>query len=437
MADKFKLDAISDDDLVRRLSEILKRSRRIEAELVAHIGEVDRRRLYARQASPSMFVYCTERLHLSEAETYLRIAAARAARKHPALLPMLEDGRLHLSGIAKLAPVLTQANCEALLARAAHKTKRKIEELVAEVAPKPDVPPTMRKLPARREPSKPAAVVELRPDAVEAPTQPAPTPRPAPGKPAVVEPLAPSRYRVQFTASAELHEKLERLSSLMPGVDLASLVEAAVTEKLERLEAKRFGQTNKPRKSLEEVDTSPGSRYISAPVKRIVWKRDGGRCTDLSPNGRRCTAREGLEYHHDDPYGLGGDRSPDNVRLLCEVHNALMAERDFGKDVIDQYRRSDDRVSEPPPVLRSHPVAVAIHWSSYDLRIDYEREPVPSLAPAESRCRVFLVGMTERITTGCCTVLRFQEERVACHHRFREWTHTWRIPSCGRMRTMD
>ena len=261
MTNKFNLDAIADDVLLRQLSQILKESRRVEVELVAHIGEVDRRRLYARtEASPSMFVYCTERLHLSDAEAYLRLAVARAARKHPAILPMLEEGRLHLSGIAKLAPVLTKANCDELLARATHKTKRKIEELVAEVAPKPDVPATMRKLPARREAPKSAQRVELRPDRIENPTQPepAPAPRPAPVKPAVVEPLAPSRFKVQFTASAEHHEKLERviLSALMPGVDLASVIEAAVTEKLERLEAKRFGKTNKPRKSLEEVDTS-------------------------------------------------------------------------------------------------------------------------------------------------------------------------------------
>ena len=36
------------------------------------------------------------------------------------------------------------------MARAAHKTKREIEELVAEVEPKPDVASTMRKLPAAR-----------------------------------------------------------------------------------------------------------------------------------------------------------------------------------------------------------------------------------------------------------------------------------------------
>ena len=62
------------------------------------------RRLYARQACSSMFVYATEVLHLSEAEAYLRIAAARATRKFPVLLTMLGDGRLHLSGIALPAP---------------------------------------------------------------------------------------------------------------------------------------------------------------------------------------------------------------------------------------------------------------------------------------------------------------------------------------------
>ena len=51
------LASFSDDELLRRLSDLLGRSRRDEADLVDHIGEVDRRRLYAREASPSMFAY--------------------------------------------------------------------------------------------------------------------------------------------------------------------------------------------------------------------------------------------------------------------------------------------------------------------------------------------------------------------------------------------
>jgi len=85
-----------------------------------------------------------------------------------------------------------------------------------------------------------------------------------------VEPLAPARYLVRFTASAELRDKLERLQALMrsavPDGDLARIVDIAVTEKLERVEAKRFGKARAPRRHLAETDTTPSSRHIPAAV---------------------------------------------------------------------------------------------------------------------------------------------------------------------------
>ena len=145
---------ISDDELLRGLSKLLQESRRVESDLVAHIGEVEHRRLFVRYAS-SMFTYVAEVLNLSEHEAYLRIGVARAARKHPMVLEMLRDGRLHLSGIARLAPLLTEANREMVLARAEGKSKREIEELVAELSPREDVPATIPKLADRREKAKP------------------------------------------------------------------------------------------------------------------------------------------------------------------------------------------------------------------------------------------------------------------------------------------
>ena len=50
-----RLTRLTDDELLRRLSDVLKQSRRVESVLVAHIAEVDARRLFAREASPSMF----------------------------------------------------------------------------------------------------------------------------------------------------------------------------------------------------------------------------------------------------------------------------------------------------------------------------------------------------------------------------------------------
>ena len=86
------LKSVRDDDLLRQLSRLVGQSRRNEAEVVAHIGEAEARRLYAEEACSSMFEYCRRILHLRESEAYLRITVARAARKHPTLLDRLGDG---------------------------------------------------------------------------------------------------------------------------------------------------------------------------------------------------------------------------------------------------------------------------------------------------------------------------------------------------------
>ncbi len=355
------ISALSDDELLVRLSDALEGSRRGEAVLVAHIAEVEARRLFSREASPSMFRFCLDVLHLSEAQAYRRITAARLSRSFPVLLTMLRDGRLHLCGIAVIAKHLTEANYEELLARATHKSKREIEELVAEWAPKPDVPPTIRKKPQPKaqsgspKPSKPldehrAEIAEARDENESLPARPA-----APEKRPSVAPLSPARYQVTFTASVELRDKLERLEALIPGSDLASVIDAAVNEKLDRLEAKRFGKTKNPRTNVEDADPSPGVRGIAAAVKRHVWVRDGGQCTFVAHDGRRCPERNRLEYHHDNPYGRGGERSAGNIRLLCKCHNLYTAELDFGKDKMEPYRRSADRVREPAPLFELCP----------------------------------------------------------------------------------
>ena len=98
---------ISDQELLRDLKQLIVRDRKLEAELLAHLAEVDARKLYLKEGCSSMFVYCTEVLHFSEPVAYHRIAAARAARCYPALLGRLGSGEIHLSGITLLAPHLT------------------------------------------------------------------------------------------------------------------------------------------------------------------------------------------------------------------------------------------------------------------------------------------------------------------------------------------
>jgi hypothetical protein len=154
---------------------------------------------------------------------------------------------------------------------------------------------------------------------------------------------------VQFTASAELHNKLERLRALMRSRvsdgDLGAIIEAAVTEKIERLEARRFAATSRPRKSLSETGTAPVSRHIPAAVRRAVRERDGDRCRYVNASGRRCQERHRLEYHHVHPFGLGGSHRVQDIRLMCHAHNAWLAENDYGRGTMARFRRPTERVN--------------------------------------------------------------------------------------------
>ena len=136
----------------------------------------------------------------------------------------------------------------------------------------------------------------------------------------------------------------------VPGADLAAVIEAAVTEKLERLEARRYAHTKASRKTLADTDTSPSSRKVPAAVRRAVYERDGGRCTFVDAEGRRCTERHRLEYHHaGKAWGRGGDHSLRNVRLACTLHNQHLADLEYGKAWMEACRRRPERAPESYP----------------------------------------------------------------------------------------
>src|SRR5258706_12373992 len=100
----YALSHVRDAVLLRDLASLAAHDRLTAAVFVAHIAEVDARKLFAPAGYPSMVAYCIEELHLSEDATAKRIQAARAARRFPALFTALAEGKLHLTAIKLLAP---------------------------------------------------------------------------------------------------------------------------------------------------------------------------------------------------------------------------------------------------------------------------------------------------------------------------------------------
>lgn len=327
MSSEYVLEKLTDDALIARLKLLVAKNNQLTAVLLAHLGEVDARKLFAGHGCSSMHSYCTEVLHFSEGAAYKRIQAARAARKYPALFELVATGALHLSGIAVLAPELTAENHGELFAQASGKSKRAIEELVRARAPKPDLPQMIRKLPCPPPPALFSAGGLAAPAAaLIAPPKPAPLP--------VLAPLAQDRFKLQVTVSRELKEKIDTAKALLrhqlPDGDLEAVLGHAVDALLEKLMRKKFAATPKPKS--EPGQSEKRTRHIPAAVKRRVAERDGLQCTFVSADGRRCTERGFLEFDHAQPYAKRGAHTVENLRLRCRSHNAYHAELEYGVD---------------------------------------------------------------------------------------------------------
>jgi hypothetical protein len=57
---------LSNHELLARVKQLAEGERAATAALIAHLEELDERRLYLAEGCSSMFTYCTQILHLSE-----------------------------------------------------------------------------------------------------------------------------------------------------------------------------------------------------------------------------------------------------------------------------------------------------------------------------------------------------------------------------------
>jgi hypothetical protein len=328
------LSLLSNTELLDEAQRLAASESQATAALVRCLIEVEDRGLHLAGGWGSMFVYCTAVLHLCEGAAYNRIHAARMARKYPVILERLGDGSVTLTAIRLLGPHLTADNCDCVLALAKHATKRAIEELIASLDPKPDVPSVIRKLPQTPAPcvAKARTSVEPRLGANE-PANCVPVPVAPHVVPSMIQPLAPERYKLQLTIARETHDTLRQLQDLMrhtiPDGDPSRIIDRALTLLLEDVRRQKCGATRFPR--VGDVASS-GSRDIPAAVRRAVWARDGGRCAFVGTHGR-CTETAFLEYHHREPFAVGGKATVENIELRCRAPNAYEAQLFFTGDV--------------------------------------------------------------------------------------------------------
>lgn len=327
-------DRLADDDLIAAIASLAGAERSAAAALIAHLAELEARNLHLAQGFRSLFGYCRRVLHCSEHESYNRMEAVHAARRFPVILALLAEGRLHLTAVRLLAPHLKGEDHLALLGGAIHKSKREVVALLARWFPSPDVPPSIRRLPAQVAKTAGLPVgdghgvtVSTTRPAAGGTSSPVSTPAPASGLQVDrgVAPLSARRYKLQITMDEEAHADLSCLQELLcraiPGGDPAAIVARALKLLRQKTEREVFSATSRPQPIRP---STPGSRPIPAHVERAVWQRDQGQCA-FGGTHARCEERSFLEFHHLTPWVVGGAASVENIALRCRSHNRYEA----------------------------------------------------------------------------------------------------------------
>jgi 5-methylcytosine-specific restriction endonuclease McrA len=336
----YRLTHLGDEALLRGLDDLAAQDRTTTANLLAHMAEVDFRRLYAPAGYSSMHAYCTDRLKLSDDAAFKRLQVARQARRFPHVYFALADGRVHLSGLVLLAPHLTPENVDDLIARATYRRKFEIATLVASLFPSVEalrLDDGVSALPSR--------VSSLAPGQVETanilPSDPVHVPSPAPGQVMRRErivPVSDQRFSFEITIDRETHDLLRKAQDLLGHAgssrDAAEVVRRGLQALVAQLEKRKHARVERPRRAR----TATRARTIPAEVRRAVWERDGGRCTFVGAGGHACGSTKRLQFDHVIPMSRGGESTAENIRLLCPTHNRLEAEIVFGRRFMELRR---------------------------------------------------------------------------------------------------
>ena len=339
-----ELRKIKDHELLNSFSEAISQERQSCISVILHLAEIDRRRLYAQEGYASLFGYMTEKYHYCGGSAYRRIQAARLSLRFPKILDFIKNGRLNLTTLCLIAPHIHEENKESVIEKVVGKSKKEVEYLISSLFETRAirVEDKIIKLPQIK---KRIEVVENTASASGCKTaqKEAESPEPAFVKKEEMpkQEEAEQRVKIEFSANETLAKKIQRAKDLLrhkyPKARLEEIFDEALEALLEkrdperkiaRMSSKLFRR--KSAQSDSKPESKPLTRYIPQEIRRIVWKRDHGRCAYQSPNGRKCGEKAFLEVDHVSPFALGGKSMAENLQLLCHAHNQYRAQQTFG-----------------------------------------------------------------------------------------------------------
>lgn len=254
-----KLNHLTDETLLKDTSLLVESERSLNTQILWHLREIDRRKLYVEVKCGSLFDYCVKILRYSESQASRRVSGARLINDLPSLTKQIEDGSLNL----------TQLNQASFFFR---------DEKVSKPEEKAAI---LKKLEGRTTRETERILHEHRKEAVS--------------------------RNVFLVVKEETKKKLEKVRDLKAHTcpDNDSLITKMCDEV-----TKIWDPTLIKRMSHGSTE----GRFVPKMIEAQVWQRDRGVCT-------KCQGTYALELDHIKPFAMGGKSTVENLRLLCRACN--------------------------------------------------------------------------------------------------------------------
>jgi 5-methylcytosine-specific restriction endonuclease McrA len=367
---------LSRQELLETTAKLVAEERRVTAELITFLQEIERRKLHLELGYSSMYDFLTKGHGFSESAAARRLLTLRLTNDVPHVVQAIETGKLTLSTASQLGHFLKNEKKAGKVYTPAQKT-----ELALKLQ-------GMSSRDCERELFKISPVSVIQKESTRA--------------------VSATDTEIKFIVGAEFMAKFEKLKALLAhkssrlgGLSYAQVFDHLMDRELKRVDPLASGrvQKNKPEQSAETVKAetvkaetvkaeteqkptaSAGQNNIikddalirSAPNvlnnesranslessssqvnsdnpkrtyrphipladRREIWKRAGGKCEYCDPKtGRRCNSDWALQIDHAKPLGQGGAHGLANFRLTCCKHNKFLAEKAYGPKFMSRY----------------------------------------------------------------------------------------------------
>jgi hypothetical protein len=292
------MNALSNQALIEKMRELVKEERRVTTLVLQHLREVERRRLFSELGYASLFEYAVRDLKYSESSAQRRISAMRLMKEIPVIESRIQSGALSLSVVSQAARHFQHEGTPT-------EEKRAMLELLEGKS--------------SREAERELAVRS---------TSPMPNEQ--------VRAIGEHHSELRVVLKDETLGDLEKLKGLLghsnPGMTTAELIAYLAKLALKELDPAREPMKKRRSKELVSAPQVP-AHHIPRPLKRAIWQRDQGRCTN-------CKSTHRLQLDHITPRHEGGATTAANLRLLCFHCNQRHADRSYGYQRMERYRAS-------------------------------------------------------------------------------------------------